>query len=158
MSAAKQQAPVTYRPGSDLAAWLEDRAERSFTPAGAGARTRTELFLWRSALQAELDLQRWTLTELAGLAAAMNGTLITDAVPTSVGHCLVEFTEARRGREDDWDAGIAEGFAGDVLLGKLARLGPAADMALSDAVSRWWAGDHEHSVAGWAQVGVRADA
>lgn len=167
VSAAKQPAPVTYRPGPDLARWLEDRAERSSTPSGLGARTRTELHLWRSVLQAELALQRWTLTELAAIAAALNGSIISDAVPTSIGHCAVEFTDARRGREEEWDAGIADQpapgvggsagrWSGDQLLAKLARLGPAADMALADAVSRWWACDHEHSVEGWAEVGVRA--
>lgn len=166
MSAAKQPAPVAYRPGPDLAGWLEDRAERALSTAGLGARTRTELFLWRAVLQAELDIQRWTLTELAALAAALNGSMISDAVPTSIGHCAVELTDARRGREDDWDADIAAQHApglggnarwsGDALLAKLARLGPAADMALSDAISRWLTGKHEHSVEGWAQVGVRA--
>ena len=143
--------PVTFRPNADLAQWLEGRAERSFTPAGIGSRAHTELAMWRTVLEAELGQQRWTLTELAAIAAALNGALIADAVPVGIGHVAVELTDARRGREDEW------GFDGDQLLAKLVRLGPAADMALADAVSRWWAGDHEHSIDGWAEVGVRAD-
>lgn len=149
--------PVTFRPNADLAGWLEGRAERSFTPAGIGSRAHTELHLWRSVLEAELGQQRWTLTELAAIAAALNGALIADAVPVGIGHVAVELTDARRGREDEWDAGMAARFDGDQLLAKLVRLGPAADMALADAVSRWWAGSHEHSVEGWVAVGVRAD-
>ena len=155
MSVAKQPHPVNYRPGPELTRWLEDRAERSLTPAGLSARTRTELTMWRTVLAAELGQQRWALTELAGIAAALNGVLIGDAVPSGIGHCAVELADARRGREDEWDAGVAVGFDGDHVVAKLARLGPAADMALADAVSRWWDAGHEHSVYGWAAVGIR---
>lgn len=147
--------PVTFRPSADLTSWLKDRAARSFSQAGIGSRAQTELLLWRRALQAELAIQRWTLTELGAIAAALDHTLITEAVPGSIGRCAVEVTDARRGQEEDWDAGIGDGFAGDHLVAKLARLGPTADMALVDAISRWWDAGLDHSPEGWAEVGVQ---
>ena len=134
--------PVTFRPSADLTAWLEGRAERSSVPAGVGSRAHTELMMWRAVLAAELQRQRWTLDELAVIA--LSGSIIADAVPLGVGHVLAGVI----------DSGIE---VDDQLLGKLGRLGSAADMALADAVSRWCASDHEHTVEGWAAVGVRAE-
>lgn len=42
------------------------------------------------------------------------------------------------------------------LLGYLRTLGPTADHALLDAVSRWWeAEDSQSTIEGWAAVGLR---
>ena len=46
------------------------------------------------------------------------------------------------------------GFDEADFTAKLLALGPAADHALVTALARWWAGEHVHSVAGWAAVGL----
>ena len=137
---------TTWRPDKDLAAWMVGRAERSMSPSGLSARTRTEIILWRTALGLELSRQRWTLDELAVIAQACNGVVMSDALGVSAGLVAVEVSDmiSREGSAD-----------GDELVGRLMRLGPTADHALADAVCRWWIAGGDHTIAGWAAVGVR---
>ena len=137
---------TTWRPDKGLAAWMLGRAERSMSPSGLSARTRTEMILWRAALGAELDRQRWMLDELAVIAQACNGVVMSDALGVSAGLVAVEVSDmiTREGSADN-----------DELVGRLMRLGPTADHALADAVCRWWVAGGDHTVAGWAAVGVR---
>lgn len=144
--------PTRLRLTDEQAEWLIDRAERTNAPGSTGQRLKTELDLWRHTLAAELRRQRWSLGELGLLADVLNGSLLADAVPGNLGLVAVEVMDARVGVEgvygDKW--GVDEMALVDVLL----RLGPAADIALMDAVSRWWAMDAEHTAQGWASVGV----
>ena len=116
---------TTWRPDKDLAAWMEGRAERSMSPSGLSART---------------------LDELAVIAQACNGVVMSDALGVSAGLVAVEVSDmiSREGAAD-----------GDELVGRLMRLGPTADHALADAVCRWWIAGGDHTIAGWAAVGVR---
>ena len=143
---------VTWRPSDDMAAWLEGRADRSMEPGGRSARTRVEMETWRAVLAAEAARQRWTLPELGLIADVCNGTLWPDGVWTP-GRVAVEVIDARAGQEGTY--GDRWGVDEQALVGRLTALGPAADIALADALARWWAGDHEHTIEGWAAVGVR---
>jgi hypothetical protein len=51
--------------------------------------------------------------------------------------------------------GVKWGIDETALLDYLRSLGPSADHALSDAVSRWWANDGEPTIDGWKDVGLR---
>ena len=146
--------PIKLRLTDDLAAWLADRAERVAAPASGGQRLKTEVELWRHTLAAELRRQRWTLPELGLIADVLNGALITDAATASLGLVAVEVMDARAGMEGVW--GDKWGVDELGLIDKLLRLGPAADQALADAVSRWWTLGADHTGAGWASVGVGA--
>ena len=51
--------------------------------------------------------------------------------------------------------GDAWGISETDLVGRLMLLGPAADIALTDAVAAWWVAGLPHTVEGWSEVGVR---
>ena len=152
MSAARP-APTSIRLGDDLIAWLEGRAARASTGAGAGARARAELALWKDVLAEELRRQRWTLGEIGLVAELLHGSVPPDLIGTVVALEVLDGTShVDNFYGDKWS--VDE----DALLGKLRRLGPAADLALLDAVARWRASETPtHSVAGWAEVGVTVD-
>lgn len=146
-------APINLRLTDDQASWIADRADRALTPGSAGTRIKTELDLWRHMLAAELRRQKWTLPEMGLIADILNSALVRDAVPMGIGTIAVEVMDARAGDEGSY--GGKWGVDEMELIDKLLRIGPAADHALADAVSRWWATDGEHSSGGWATVGVR---
>ena len=52
------------------------------------------------------------------------------------------------------DLGLTTGDV-EALTGRLWSLGPAADLALRDAYSRWWADAGDTTPAGYAAVGLR---
>ena len=136
--------PIRMRLTADQEAWLVDRSERAtFGQESLGLRAKSELAMWRSVLRAELHQQRWSLADLEVIARCVGGPDLTDAVPLSVGLVAVAVIDGTRGD-----------VAAEGLTARLLRLGPAADMALADAVSRWWAGDGDHSAEGWAAFGV----
>lgn len=136
--------PIRMRLTDDQEAWLVDRSGRAtYGRESTGLRVKTELGMWRAVLGAELHQQRWSLADMEVIAGCVGGPDLADAVPLTVGQVAVAVIDGTRGDES------AEG-----LVARLLRLGPAADLALADAVSRWWATDGEHSEAGWAAVGV----
>ena len=144
-------ANVSYRPTDEMAAWLTGRAERSATPGSLAPRVRIELALWRDVLARELARQAWTLGELGAVAAVCNGTIVPDVAGRHLASEVADAVALDPGAiEDEW--GISE--AG--LIGRLMLLGPAADIALTDAVARWWAEGLPHTVEGWTEVGIRA--
>ena len=146
---------VTWRPTDDMAAWLEGRSERSMTPGGLSARTRTEMVLWRAVLGAELARQAWTLPELGMIADICNGTLWPDAVGGSLGLIAADVSDAIS--LDPGVYGEKWGVDEDRVLDKAMALGPAGDLAFADALARWWSDpDSRHSIAGWAKVGIVA--
>ena len=143
---------IGFRPSAQLADWLDGRAERAGTVAG-GARARIELDMWRDCLRAELGRIRLTLAEIGIIADVCNGTMVSDAIPLSLGHVAADVLDAIRldgttTWSDKW------GIDAQALAARLMELGPVADMALTDAIARWWATDGEHTAEGWAAVGV----
>lgn len=148
----KQSAPVSLRLSPVLASWLEGRASRAMTGRGGlSGRARTELGLWRDVLTVELARQAWTLDELGMIADILSGT-VTPGTVSRPGTVAVEVMDATADRTGIYGAkwGVDEAD----LIRKLRDLGPAADIALADAVARWWTGHHEHTADGWAAVGL----
>ena len=146
---------IVFRAAPDLTAWLADRDTRAMG-AGSKARARTELQLWRAVLTEELARMTWTLPELAVIAQTLNGTILPDGV--GHGGNLLAWEVADAVAPDPGPQLIPTDWGVDTgaLVERLEGLGLAADLALMDAVSRWWAdGDREHTAEGWARVGVR---
>lgn len=140
---------LAWRADPDTLDWLDGRAERAATQESPSLRARTELALWRAVLAEELRRQRWTLPELGLIADICNGTHVPDAVGGSVGIVAAQVLSApgryaaKWGVDDEDDLGL-----------RLTRLSAAADIALADAVARWWGTGAEHSTDGWATVGI----
>lgn len=147
---------VTWRPTDDMAEWLEGRAERSMTPGSIAARTRIEMVLWRATLAAELARQTWTLPTIGLVADACNGTIWPDAVGGSFG--LVAGNVGDALDEAPGSYGEKWGVDENDLMVRLFGLCPAGDLALMDALARWWSDpESRHSITGWAKVGIRID-
>lgn len=111
------------------------------------------MLLWRSALGAELARQTWDLPELGLIAAVCTRPVLADALGVPVGLVAQEVIDATAATPGL--LGEAWGVDEQQLIGRLAQLGPTADLALYDAVSRWWATGAAHDIEGWASVGLR---
>jgi hypothetical protein len=152
---------VQVRLEPTIARWLEDRSARMLTGKRGGVQAREELRLWRATLAEELRRLQLTLGEASCIAEVMNGTVLAAAISTGQGAGLV-FAECydafRLSRRDDGVAfssyGAKWGIDEEALLGKLRNLGPAADHALADAMSRCWQWGAEASADGFARVGL----
>ncbi len=150
---------VQVRLSDAMASWLEDRAAR-MTAGNRHQQARAELNLWRATLAAELRRIRLTLGQAACIADVIGGSPIRPAVGLSVGsvyaQCYDAFRLARTGPAGDVSSyGAKHGIEEGALLRKLGALGPAADQALADAISRWWDADLEPTAEGFAAVGLR---
>jgi hypothetical protein len=143
---------ATVRVDDDLAGWITDRAERAMRMESLGVHIRTEVQKWRTIVGAELRHLRFTIGEIGLIADVFGGSLITDAISSRPPMAAIEVMDARDGMEGSY--GDKWGVDEMALVEKLLGLGPAADHALIDAVSRWWAADGEHTAAGWAAVGL----
>lgn len=143
-------ASIAYRPTDEMAAWLTGRAERSATPGSLAPRVRIELGLWRVVLREELARQAWTLPEIGAVASVCNGVIVPDTVGRHLAGEVADAIFLAPGTLGD-----AWGISETDLVGRLMLLGPAADIALTDAVAAWWVAGLPHSVEGWAEVGVR---
>ena len=143
---------IAWRSDPDTIDWLTGRAERALAGQTLGLRARIELSMWRQVLAEELRRQRWTLGQLGLIADALNGTMVPDAVATSVGLVAAEVIDATRSAPGQYAAkwGVDE----DALTVALSRLSPAGDIALADAVARWWSLGADHSADGWDAVGM----
>ncbi|MEU2426876.1 hypothetical protein ABZ619_38690 [Streptomyces sp. NPDC007851] len=141
-----------------LAAWLEDRTDRMNTGSN-DIQARLELGMWRGALTAELRRIRLTVDQANCLADVMNGSLMDAALAGSAGIVFYNAADAfQLARETPFPGESTYGAKWDIdeeaLLGYLRALGPTADHALHDAISRWWNTDGEPTVEGWATVGL----
>lgn len=159
---------LQVRVSSDLIDWLNDRAQRFMSSFGSRdsqhEQARTELELWREVLAVELRRIPLTVAEASCLADVLNGSLISGpAVALSIGLVAAAVEDAfRLTREDDPTGGAVSSYGAkhgideELLLGKLRRLGPAADHALADAIARWWAQpDPDATAEGFRAVGLR---
>lgn len=146
--------PISWRPNSDMSEWLEGRASRSAQPGGLSARTRTEMRLWRSCIHHELLRLRFSLNDLAIIASALNGTIIPDAVSKTVPIVAAKVIEHLRVSAEGRPVQMHSGDDHQGLVTYLLSLGPTADHALGDAITRWQQNDHDHTPDGWAAVGI----
>lgn len=143
---------VTWRPSDYMAAWLRERAELAQVDVGLSSRTRIELTMWRKALAYELGRTRWSLPELGLIAEICNKPVTQDRLYPAVGRIARAVIESSNHSPGLY--GQKWGVDELAFVGRLALLGPVADAALADAVARWWRIKAEHTVEGWASVGV----
>jgi len=153
---------LQVRLAGDTPAWLDGRSNRMHT-GSRDIQARLELGMWQSALQAELRRMRFTVAELNCMADAMNGTLMQPAMALSVPLVYADLADTFAIAREHDPLGISSyGAKWEIderaLLDKVIALGPTADHALHDAISRWWEGDHESTAKGWAEVGLRVAA
>jgi hypothetical protein len=149
---------IQVRVDDATTAWLADRGTRMLT-GSHHQQAKVELAMWKAALRAELRRVRLTLAQLNCLADVLNGTLITAGIAGSVPVVFLEVSDAfqlaRTGPVPDLSSyGEKHGIDEAALLAYLHTIGPTADHALHDAVSRWWAGHREATAEGWAAVGL----
>jgi hypothetical protein len=150
---------IQTRISDELADWLADRDERMHTGT-VHIQARTELDMWRMALRGELRRIRLTVSQANCIADVLNTPLLSPAIAASVPlvyyDCADAFDLARASPipGDESSYGAKWGIDEAALLDYLRRLGPVADHALHDAVSRWWHIDAEPTVDGWAAVGL----
>jgi hypothetical protein len=154
---------------AELAQWLRDRAgrmplardRRSTGLSAASGQARAELGLWRMAQEAELGRIRLTLAQARCLADVLNGDVMEAKIGVNLGlayaGCYDAFRLARTGPAPDLSSyGAKHGPEGcdpwkweQDLLGLLGALGPVADFALRDAVSRWWQDVYPRDASQW---------
>lgn len=142
MTATSQRA--TPRLDNNLADWVTGRQRLMSEPENLSDGVRSELVMWRALLDLELSRIRLTLDELGVIASVCHATVIVRTIGR--GQLAWDLRDA---------AAYGHHVPGD-LIDKLDALSPAADHALTAAVAQWWTGEHEHSIDGWATVGVRA--
>jgi hypothetical protein len=147
-----------------VATWLTDRNKRMHT-GSIHVQARVELSLWHTALQAELRRMRFTVAELNCIAYAMNNALIQPGIAITVPAAFAELSDAFTIARENDPAGISSygakwGIDEEMLLAKVRALGPTADHALHDAVSRWWESQPDDGTGtdepeeGWPAVGL----
>lgn len=141
-----------------LADWLDDRTNRMMT-GSLDIQARQELGMWRSALAGELRRIRLTVDQANCLADVMNGALMDAAMAGTAGIVFYNAADAFQLARDtpfplESSYGEKWSIDEDGLLDYLRRLGPTADHALHDAISRWWNAKCEPTVEGWASVGL----
>ncbi len=147
---AETEPRIQVRVSTDLDRWLRDRTDRSLSREGVGSQLRMEVELWREHLKAELARVPLTVAEASCLADVAGGPMI---------HQPVVGTKLRYETEDSFalypgSYGEKWGIDEGLLLDRLRRLGPTADHALCDALSRWWQDDLKADAAGFQSVGI----
>ncbi len=131
---------VGFRLNPAVEEWLESRRARMYSPSRS-IQAHTELGLWRTVLAEELKRIRLTLGEAQCLASISGGPMLQPTVGHRLGLLFAEaydaFRLANEGAEES-SYGAHFGIDEKKLLDWLAGLSPAADLALRDALSRWW--------------------
>jgi hypothetical protein len=149
---------IQFRAGDRLFAFLAPRSLRMGTRS-ADLQARTEIEIWRDVMRAELRTIPLTVAEASCLAAVLKGhSPSRHPSPSALGICYAECEQVFR-LAQDLPAGSQPwpGVSQDTLLAKLRRLGPAADLALEDAIADWHA-PHRKGTAtadGFTEVGLR---
>jgi len=157
------------------ATYLASRAERMAStvrgkPNTVPLQARAEIGLLRALLDAELARMGFTVPQLSAIAEVLNSPEMEPRVAAGLGLVYAQCDKAfRLARLPAVAAGTGvpladygpssygahHGFDEQQLLDYLARLGPAADHALADAISRWWAAGLEATPEGFAAVGLK---
>lgn len=134
---------------AELADWISRRDQLRGQTRPLAKAAISELWALREITSAELARTRWSLSELQLLAQATMDAPAGPGVASTVGAMFGAVFDARRAGD------IPDDDITAALLDKLASLGPAADMAVEYAVATWWDEHRDHTVTGWAEVGVR---
>lgn len=130
---------VQYRLSGRLAEWLTSRMERAGVHDSPNAQARAELALWQATLDAELGRIQFTLNELRCIADVLADRRLLLSVSATVGAVYGRvYLAVRREQVDAGTTWVKRwNLDGHALLEKLIELGPAADHAVYDAVSRY---------------------
>ena len=149
---------IQFRAGEKLHAFLILRALRMGT-SSADLQARAEIEIWREAMAAGLRRIPLTHAEASCLAGILKGHRPRRGpISASIGVCYAECEQAFRLAQEVTDQALAGkwwGVSEEVLLSKLRRLGPAADLALEDAIARWHDGHFEATTEGFERAGLR---
>lgn len=132
---------LNIRVDDALGAWLDNRQAR-YMSGSKQMQARTDLALLRDLLTAEARRVPFTVDEARALASIVAGAMIQ---PT-IGHVLwPEVADAFSiARAADPTGGEVSSYAAQFgidensLLERLQMLSPAGDLAVRDALSRWW--------------------
>lgn len=162
---------IQFRADPDTLAWIEGRRERALAAgekiSNVSAQAQAELSLHRALLAEELSRITMPLPWAQAIADVVAGPQFRLGLGYKVGRlyaeCVAAFRESRdQARqlglpEDTSSFGAKHGIDESALLEWLGSLGPAADHALHDAFTRWWAmaGEEADSAEGFAAVGLR---
>jgi hypothetical protein len=151
---------IQVRVGDTITGWLADRSRRMCAATSVDTQARSELELWYSALNVELRRIRLTLAQASCIADACNGWLMDMVIASGLGlvyaECYDAFRLARTGPGGDVSSyGAKWGVDEQALLDYLGTLGPVADHALRDAISRWWELNESATVEGFAKAGLQ---
>jgi hypothetical protein len=149
---------IQFRAGGRLFAFLSLRALRMGTRS-ADLQARTEIEIWRDVMRAELRTIPLTVAEASCLAGILKDhSPSRHPSPSVLGICYAECEQAFQLAHDIPGGGQPwPDVNQDTLLAKLRRLGPAADLALEDAIADWHA-PHRKGTAtadGFTEVGLR---
>jgi hypothetical protein len=145
---------LQFRAPLDLRDWLEQRAVHAGRDESNDQRAKTELDLWREVLGLELQRTGWTLEELSCLTDILANTRPSTR-PGWTGQAYNELEAARTTDAAAMNARYGADFLGQ-LAGKLRQLCVAGDIALVDAIRRWY-GDEDlgRDRDGYTAVGFR---
>jgi hypothetical protein len=141
-----------------LQAWLEDRTDRML--AGSSVlHARVELGMWRGVLASELGRICLTLDQAncLGNVAKSSNTPLDAGLAASAPLMFINTAETFQLADEvagQSSYGKRWGINEEELLAYLRELGPTADHALRDAISRWLEMKAEPTAEGWAAVGL----
>lgn len=149
---------IQFTPDIATTRWLALRGYLADDPLPLSRQAKRELGVMRSILNLEMARIRLTLPEACALAGVLANMPFSFDLGGRLGIAYQEMYDAiKNAREDGRPLGERVGFDEDKLLAKLADLGPAADMALRQAIADW-AKDEEHlspDVESFARAGLR---
>lgn len=122
------QLAITPATRSRTAGWLADRARRMFD-RGHGHQAELEIALWRKTLEVEQAALGFDLPQLRVIAVVLRGVRMAPTVGS---------LRADRAFDDHPGAAALDpGVDAGALSDRLRALGPAADHALREGMSRW---------------------
>ena len=139
-----------WRPSSEMAAWMEQRAEHVHAAGGLSARTRAEMEMWRTVQAADLARHGWTLEELQLVAHVLDGIMVTGAIPTGP-----RTSELSLGLQDFQPQSPADEELQATVAARATDMSASEMLALEHAIAQWRADGGESSARAWAAVGVR---
>lgn len=129
--------------------WLESWRERTAEPNPIATSTAA----LESVMAAELRRVPLSTGEANLIAMAVGQPLLSTAVGS--GMIAAEVADFAAGLDMAIaDLGLTSSDV-EALVARLWSLGPAADLALRDAFSRWWVGQGDSTASGFAAVGLR---
>jgi hypothetical protein len=149
---------IQFRAGDQLFAFLAGRSLRMGTRS-ADLQARAEIETWRDVMAAELRRVPLTVGEANCLASILKGHRPSSGpASASIGVCYAEAEQAfhlAREIAERAPAGKWWGIDEDALLDRLRRLGPAADLALQDAIAHWHGRRFDATAGGFEAAGLR---